>query len=59
MTVGVVSDGALGLLGILSAKQMSTISDCPHQSPQKLAREFHATGIVTERGDKGAGESES
>ncbi len=56
-TVAVVGDGAVGLLGVLSAKQMGAkriIAMSRHESRQKLAREFGATDIVTERGDKGA-----
>src|SRR6266487_1457338 len=55
-TVAVVGDGAVGLLGILSAKQMGAariIAMSRHASRQKLAREFGATNIVTERGDAG------
>src|SRR2546422_1435906 len=55
-TVVVVGDGAVGLLGVLSAKQMGAeriIAMSRHQSRQKLAREFGATDIVTERGDEG------
>jgi threonine dehydrogenase-like Zn-dependent dehydrogenase len=55
-TVAVVGDGAVGLLGVLSAKQMGAgriIAMSRHQSRQKLAREFGATDIVTERGDDG------
>ncbi|MGC1167805.1 MAG: zinc-binding dehydrogenase, partial [Candidatus Acidiferrales bacterium] len=55
-TVVVVGDGAVGLLGILSAKQMGAkriIAMSRHASRQKLAREFGATDIVTERGDEG------
>jgi len=55
-TVAVVGDGAVGLLGILSAKQMGAeriIAMSRHQSRQKLAREFGATDIVTERGEEG------
>src|SRR5438128_3452321 len=55
-TVAVVGDGAVGLLGILSAKQMGAariIAMSRHASRQKLAREFGATDIVTERGDQG------
>src|SRR2546427_2640544 len=55
-TVAVVGDGAVGLLGALSAKQMGAdriIAMSRHESRQKLAREFGATDIVTERGDKG------
>src|SRR6266567_5036046 len=55
-TVAVVGDGAVGLLGILSAKQMGAariIAMSRHASRQKLAREFGASDIVTERGDEG------
>ena len=56
MTVAVVGDGAVGLLGVLSARQMGAeriIGMSRHESRQKLAREFGATDIVTERGDEG------
>jgi threonine dehydrogenase-like Zn-dependent dehydrogenase len=56
VTVAVVGDGAVGLLGVLSAKQMGAeriIAMSRHQPRQKLAREFGATDIVTERGDEG------
>jgi threonine dehydrogenase-like Zn-dependent dehydrogenase len=55
-TVVVVGDGAVGLLGVLSAKQMGAeriVAMSRHGSRQKLAREFGATDIVTERGDEG------
>jgi threonine dehydrogenase-like Zn-dependent dehydrogenase len=55
-TVAVVGDGAVGLLGVLSAKQMGAeriIAMSRHASRQKLAREFGATNIVAERGDEG------
>jgi threonine dehydrogenase-like Zn-dependent dehydrogenase len=55
-TVVVVGDGAVGLLGVLSAKQMGAeriIAMSRHEKRQKLAREFGATEIVTERGDEG------
>ena len=55
-TVAVVGDGAVGLLGILSAKQMGAariIAMSRHEARQKLAREFGATDTVTERGEKG------
>jgi len=57
-TVAVVGDGAVGLLGVLSAKQMGAeriIAMSRHPSRQKLAGEFGATDIVTERGDSGVG----
>ncbi len=55
-TVAVVGDGAVGLLGILSAKQMGAeriIAMSRHAPRQALAREFGATDIVAERGDEG------
>ena len=55
-TVVVVGDGAVGLLGVLSAKQMGAeriIAMSRHKTRQKLAREFGATDIVTERGEEG------
>lgn len=55
-TAVIVGDGAVGLLGVLSAKQMGAeriIAMSRHESRQKLAKEFGATDIVTERGDEG------
>jgi threonine dehydrogenase-like Zn-dependent dehydrogenase len=55
-TVAVVGDGAVGLLGVLSAKQMGAeriIAMSRHDSRQQLAREFGATDIVAERGEAG------
>src|SRR3982751_1180880 len=55
-TVVVVGDGAVGLLGVLSAKQMGAeriIAMSRYEPRQKLAREFGATDIVTERGGEG------
>src|SRR5881409_3616425 len=55
-TVVVVGDGAVGLLGVLSAKQMGAgriVVMSRHEKRQQLAREFGATDIVTERGDGG------
>ena len=55
-TVVVVGDGAVGLLGVLSAKQLGAeriIAMSRHESRQKLAREFGATDIVADRGDEG------
>jgi threonine dehydrogenase-like Zn-dependent dehydrogenase len=55
-TVAVVGDGAVGLLAVLSAKQMGAeriIAMSRHESRQKLARELGATDIVTERGEDG------
>jgi threonine dehydrogenase-like Zn-dependent dehydrogenase len=56
-TVAVVGDGAVGLLGVLAAKQLGAeriIVMSRHESRQKLAREFGATDIIEERGDEGA-----
>jgi threonine dehydrogenase-like Zn-dependent dehydrogenase len=55
-TVVVVGDGAVGLLGVLSARQMGAeriLAMSRHESRQALARAFGATDIVTERGDEG------
>jgi threonine dehydrogenase-like Zn-dependent dehydrogenase len=55
-TAVVVGDGAVGLLGVLSAKLMGAeriIAMSGHDKRQKLAREFGATDIVTERGEEG------
>jgi threonine dehydrogenase-like Zn-dependent dehydrogenase len=56
-TVAVVGDGAVGLLGVLAARELGAeriIAFSRHESRQKLARELGATDIVTERGDDGA-----
>src|SRR5438067_253200 len=55
-TVVVIGDGAVGLLGVLSARQMGAqriIAMSRHESRQKLAREFGAADVVAERGDEG------
>src|SRR5439155_21946919 len=55
-TVVVVGDGAVGLLAVLAAKHRRAnriIAMSRHTSRQKLAREFGATDIVTERSDEG------
>ena len=55
-TTVVVGDGAVGLLGVLSAKQMGAeriVAMSRHKQRQQFAEEFGATEIVTERGDKG------
>jgi len=55
-TVAVVGDGAVGLLGVLAARQLGAdrvIAMSRHASRQALAREFGATDIVAERGDDG------
>ena len=55
-TVVVVGDGAVGLLAVLAARRLGAeriIAMSRHEPRQKLAREFGATDIVTERGDEG------
>lgn len=55
-TVVVVGDGAVGLLGVLAAKQMGAariVAMSRHDKRQKLARDFGATDIVAERGEEG------
>jgi threonine dehydrogenase-like Zn-dependent dehydrogenase len=55
-TVAVVGDGAVGLLAVLAAQQLGAdqiIAFSRHEPRQKLARQFGATDIVTERGDDG------
>ena len=55
-TVAVVGDGAVGVLAVLAARQLGAeriIAMSRHESRQKLALEFGATDIVTERGDEG------
>jgi threonine dehydrogenase-like Zn-dependent dehydrogenase len=55
-TVAVVGDGAVGLLAVLAASQLGAeriIAMSRHQPRQRLATEFGATDIVTERGDAG------
>ena len=56
-TVAVVGDGAVGLCGVLAARQMGAeriIAMSRHAPRQELARRFGATDIVTERGKEGA-----
>src|ERR671917_2777816 len=55
-TVAVVGDGAVGLLGVLAARQLGAeriIAMSRHEVRQKLGLEFGATDILTERGDEG------
>jgi threonine dehydrogenase-like Zn-dependent dehydrogenase len=55
-TVAVVGDGAVGLLAVLAAKQLGAervIAMSRHEPRQKLAIDYGATDIVTERGDEG------
>jgi len=55
-TVAVVGDGAVGLSGVIAARELGAgriIAMSRHTSRQKLATEFGATDIVTERGEEG------
>lgn len=55
-TVVVIGDGAVGLLGVLAARQRGAeriIAMSSHPPRQQLAREFGATDIVAERGEEG------
>lgn len=55
-TAVVVGDGAVGLCGVIAAKELGAeriIAMSRHASRQQLAREFGATDIVAERGDEG------
>jgi threonine dehydrogenase-like Zn-dependent dehydrogenase len=55
-TVVVVGDGAVGLMGVLAAKQMKAgriIVMSRHKTRQDLALEYGATDIVSERGEAG------
>ncbi|MET7817775.1 zinc-dependent alcohol dehydrogenase family protein [Micromonospora zamorensis] len=55
-TVAVVGDGAVGLLAVLAAKRLGAeriIAMSRHEPRQKLAADYGATHIVTERGDEG------
>ena len=55
-TVVVVGDGAVGLMGILAAKEMGAgriIAMSRHAPRQVLARDYGATDIVAERGADG------
>jgi threonine dehydrogenase-like Zn-dependent dehydrogenase len=55
-TVAVVGDGAVGLMGVLAARQLGAervIAFSRHVDRQALARELGATDIVEERGKEG------
>ncbi|MET7453217.1 zinc-dependent alcohol dehydrogenase family protein [Streptomyces sp. NPDC005574] len=55
-TAVVVGDGAVGLCGVIAAKELGAeriIAMSRHESRQKLALEFGATDIVAERGEEG------
>ncbi|MFI9208349.1 zinc-dependent alcohol dehydrogenase family protein [Streptomyces sp. NPDC053253] len=55
-TAVVVGDGAVGLCGVIAAKELGAeriIAMSRHEPRQKQALEFGATDIVTERGEEG------
>lgn len=55
-TVVVVGDGAVGLMGVLAAKQKGAeriIAMSRHKSRQNLALEYGATDIISERAETG------
>jgi threonine dehydrogenase-like Zn-dependent dehydrogenase len=55
-TAVVVGDGAVGLMGVLAAKQLGAariIAMSRHKTRQDLALEYGATDIIAERGDAG------
>ena len=55
-TVAVVGDGAVGLMAVLTAKQLGAeriIAMSRHPERQNLARFYGATDIVKERGEEG------
>src|SRR5688572_4795408 len=55
-TVAVVGDGAVGLMGVLAARQLGAeriIAMSRHEDRQKLALDYGATDIVGERGEEG------
>ncbi|MBB5081874.1 threonine dehydrogenase-like Zn-dependent dehydrogenase [Nonomuraea endophytica] len=61
-TVVVVGDGAVGLCAVLAARQLGAervVAMSRHEPRRRLAVEFGATDIVTERGDAGVAGSRS
>ncbi len=55
-TVVVVGDGAVGLCGVIAAKEMGAeriVVMSRHAPRQVLAREFGATHVIAERGEEG------
>ncbi len=55
-TALVVGDGAVGLCGVIAAKELGAeriIAMSRHENRQRLALDFGATDIVTERGEEG------
>lgn len=58
-TVAIVGDGAVGLCGVIAAKQLGAeqiIISSRHEQRQELATEFGATAVLAERGDEFAAE---
>jgi threonine dehydrogenase-like Zn-dependent dehydrogenase len=56
-TAVVVGDGAVGLCGVLAARELGAeriVAMSRHEPRQKLAVEFGATDVVAERGKEGA-----
>lgn len=57
MTVAVVGDGAVGLCGVLAARELGAervLAMSRHADRQQIASKFGATDIVEERGDEAA-----
>jgi threonine dehydrogenase-like Zn-dependent dehydrogenase len=55
-TAVVVGDGAVGLCGVIAARQLGAeriVAMSRHASRQELARAFGATDVVAERGEEG------
>ena len=55
-TAVVVGDGAVGLCGVIAARQLGAeriVAMSRHQPRQELARAFGATDVVAERGEEG------
>ncbi|NJP64713.1 zinc-dependent alcohol dehydrogenase family protein [Streptomyces spiramenti] len=55
-TAVVVGDGAVGLCGVIAARELGAeriIAMSRHEPRQQLAREFGATDVVAERGEEG------
>jgi threonine dehydrogenase-like Zn-dependent dehydrogenase len=55
-TAVVVGDGAVGLCGVIAARELGAeriIAMSRHESRRRLAREFGATDLVSERGEEG------
>jgi threonine dehydrogenase-like Zn-dependent dehydrogenase len=56
LDVAVVGAGAVGLMGVLSAKQMGAeriIIMSRHKKRQELALEYGSTDVISERGEVG------